>query len=260
MLSVDSVTCRFGGVVALNAVSLEAERGTLHSVIGPNGAGKTTLFNCIGGLYRPDAGRIRFDGTDLMDMKPHRIAALGIGRTFQNLELFGTATTMQNLMLGRHLHMQTGLWHGATMLRRSSFAAREEVEHRAHVERIIELLELEPVRDLPAMILPYGVRKRVELGRALALSPRLLLLDEPAAGLTADERADLVHWLDDIRAAFDVTIVMVEHDMGLVMGVSDRITVLNFGRVIADGSPAEVARHPEVITAYLGEEAGRAAV
>jgi branched-chain amino acid transport system ATP-binding protein len=183
-----------------------------------------------------------------------------VARTFQNLELFGNATTMENLMLGRHLHMRTGLWHGATMLWRGSFAAREEVAHRRQVETLIEMLELEAVRDIPTGMLPYGVRKRVELGRALALEPRLLLLDEPAAGMTADERSDLAHWIGDIRGALGITILMVEHDMGMVMRVSDRVTVLNFGRRIADGTPEQVAAHPDVVAAYLGEEAARVAV
>jgi branched-chain amino acid transport system ATP-binding protein len=260
MLEIAALTCRFGGVVALDAVTFGVETGTLHSVIGPNGAGKTTLFNCIGGAYRPQAGSIRFCGTELVGLKPHRIAALGVTRTFQNLELFGNATTIENLMLGRHLHMRTGLWRGAAMLWRGSFAAREEIEHRARVESIIELLELEAVREMPVSMLPYGVRKRVEFGRALAMEPRLLLLDEPAAGLTADERGDLVHWLDDVRAALGLTIVVIEHDIGLVMGISDRVTVLNFGQLIADGPPADVKAHPQVVAAYLGAEASGAAV
>jgi branched-chain amino acid transport system ATP-binding protein len=260
MLEVRNLTCRFGGLVAVDDVSLGVEPGSVHSVIGPNGAGKTTLFNCVSGVYRPQAGSVRLDGKELIGLRPHRIAALGVGRTFQNLELFGNATTMENLMLGRHLHMRTGLWHGATMLWRGSFAAREEVAHRRQVETLIEMLELEAVRDLPARMLPYGVRKRVELGRALALEPRLLLLDEPAAGMTADERGDLAHWIGDIRGALGVTILMVEHDMGMVMSVSDRVTVLNFGRCIADGSPERVTAHPDVVAAYLGEEAARVAV
>jgi branched-chain amino acid transport system ATP-binding protein len=260
MLEVRGLTCRFGGLVAVDDVSLSVERGSVHSIIGPNGAGKTTLFNCISGAYRPQAGSVRLEGTELIGRRPDRIAALGVARTFQNLELFGNATTLENLMLGRHLHMRTGLWHGATMLWRGSFAAREEAAHRHHVETLIEMLELEGVRDLPAAMLPYGVRKRVELGRALALEPQLLLLDEPAAGMTAEERGDLVHWIGDIRGAFGITILMVEHDMGMVMSVSDRLTVLNFGRCIADGTPQQVAAHPEVVAAYLGEEAARAAV
>jgi branched-chain amino acid transport system ATP-binding protein len=260
MLAIRNVTCRFGGLLAVDRASIDVARGTVHSIIGPNGAGKTTLFNCVSGLYRPQSGSVRFEDTELLGLRPHRIAALGVGRTFQNLELFGRSSTMENLMLGRHLHMQTGVWRGAALLWRGSFAAREEVQHRCRVEEIIELLALEAVRDMPAGMLPYGVRKRVELGRALALEPRLLLLDEPAAGMTADERGDLTHWLTDIRAALGVTILMVEHDIGMVMSSSDRITVLDSGRIIADGTPAEVASHPAVIAAYLGVEAAVAAV
>lgn len=245
---------RFGGVTALEGVSFDLDDGALFSIIGPNGAGKTTLFNCISGLYRPTGGTIRFAGEELIGKRPHEIAALGIARTFQNIELFAHVTTTDNLMLGRHLHMRTGVWRGAAMCFRRSRAALEECEHRERVEHIIDLLELEAVRDARVSALPYGVQKKIELGRALALDPRILLLDEPSAGMTAEERQDLMYWIGDIRAEFSVSILMIEHHMQMVMDISDRVLAINFGRPIAQGAPVEVAAHPEVVEAYLGGE------
>jgi len=256
LLEVDHLTMQFGGVAALQGVSFSVEEGALFSIIGPNGAGKTTLFNCISGLYRPTSGSIRLSGEELVGKRPHEIAARGIARTFQNIELFAHVTTIENLMLGRHLHMTTGVWRGAVMCFRRSRAALEECEHRERVEHIIDLLELEAARDVPASALPYGVQKKIELGRALALDPRLLLLDEPSAGMTAEERQDLMYWIGDIRADFKVTIVMIEHHMQMVMDISDRVLAINFGRPITEGDPADVAAHPEVVEAYLGGEQG----
>ena len=254
LLEIADLAMRFGGVTALEGVSLTVAERELFSIIGPNGAGKTTLFNCVSGLYRPTGGSIRFAGEELVGKRPHEIAARGIARTFQNIELFAHVTTVDNLMLGRHLHMRTGVWRGAVMCFRRSRAALEECEHRERVEHIIELLELEAARDLPVSALPYGVQKKIELGRALALDPRILLLDEPSAGMTAEERQDLMYWIGDIRAEFNVTMLMIEHHMQMVMDISDRVLAVNFGRPIVQGDPATVAGHPDVVEAYLGSE------
>ena len=253
LLQVDGLTQHFHGLVALDGVSFGVERGSIYSIIGPNGAGKTTAFNCISGIYRPTSGTIRFEGEPISALKPHQIARLGIARTFQNIELFANVTTMENLMLGRHLHMGTGLWRGATMFGRRSWAAREEVYHRERVERIIDLLDLEWARNRLVRGLPYGTQKLVELGRALALEPKLLLLDEPSAGMSSDERQDLVFWIKDIHAELDLTILLIEHHMRLAMGLANRVLALNFGKPIVEGTPDEVSTHPEVAKAYLGE-------
>ncbi len=253
-LSVEHLRMRFGGVTAVDDISFDVEKGVVYAVIGPNGAGKTTIFNCISGLYKPTEGRIHLSGTDITHLKPHRRARLGIARTFQNLELFARMSTVDNLMLGRHVHMKTGVWRGAGFFRRKSFAAREEVEHRRRVEEIMDLLDLQSARDQPVGGLPYGVRKLIELGRALALEPKLLLLDEPSAGMNSEEKQDLIFWIRDIQDEFDVTILLIEHDMRMVMDVSDRVLCVNFGRAVAEGSPLEVQRHPEVLRAYLGAE------
>ncbi len=259
LLTVEGLSISFGGLRALRGVGFEVTRGQVYSIIGPNGAGKTTLFNCLSGIYRPDAGRVVFRGEEIQGLRPDAVARRGLARTFQNLELFARMSVMENLMLGRHLHMKTGVLRGALLLGRWSFAAREEVAHRARVEEIVEHLELAAVRDKPVGSLPYGTQKRVELGRALALEPELLLLDEPCAGMNAEERQDLVFWVQDIRAETGATVLLIEHDMGLVMDVSDRVLVLNFGEAIAEGTPAEVRRHPEVLRAYLGEDEPSAA-
>jgi len=248
---------RFGGLTAIDGVSFSIDDGSLFSIIGPNGAGKTTLFNCISGLYRPTNGSIHVGGENVVGKRPHQIASMGVARTFQNIELFSHVTTIDNLMLGRHIHMRTGIWRGAVMCFRKSRAAIEECEHRERVEHIIDLLELEAARDTPVSALPYGVQKKIELGRALALDPRVLLLDEPSAGMTAEERQDLMYWIGDIRADFGVSILMIEHHMQMVMGISDRVLAINFGRPIVEGTPTEVAAHPEVVEAYLGGEANQ---
>ena len=252
--SLDSLTIRFGGLVAVDRVTLNVEPGSIFSIIGPNGAGKTTIFNCVSGLYKPDSGKIYFKGEDITGLKPYRIAQKGIARTFQNIELFSRMTTMENLMLGRHIHMKTGVWSGSTFFRRGSKAAQEEIEHRGHVERIIDLLDLQSARNQFVGGLPFGTQKLVELGRALALEPELLLLDEPSAGMNSEEKQDLIFWIKDIQDELGVTILLIEHDMRMVMDISDRILAINFGKPIAEGIPEEVQRHPEVLKAYLGED------
>ncbi len=251
--AVEGLTMRFGGLTALDDVSFEVERGTIFSVIGPNGSGKSTAFNCISGLYKPTSGSIRFEGEVISGMRPHRIARLGVARTFQNIELFGNESTIDNLMLGRHQHMTTGVWRGVTMLNGRTKAAHEERENRATVQRILELLDLEGVRDRPVRELPYGTQKRVELGRALAMEPKLLLVDEPSAGMNSEERAELGERLGQLRADLGLTILLIEHHLQLAMGLADRVLALNFGKPIAQGTADEVRRHPEVIKAYLGD-------
>jgi len=251
---VRDLTISFGGLRALNRVSFGVEEGSIYAIIGPNGAGKTTIFNCANAIYRPDEGQILFMGQEITHLRSDRIAGKGIARTFQNIELFSRMTTMDNLMLGRHCHLKTGIWTGATFIRKGSFAAREEVAHRKRVEGIIDFLDLQSARDQLVSNLPYGTQKRVELGRALAMEPRLLLLDEPSAGMNLEEKGDLVFWIKDIREDLGITVLLVEHDMTMVMDISDRILVLNHGEVITEGPPDEVQKDPEVIRAYLGEE------
>ncbi len=253
-LEVKDLSISFGGLRALNRVSFSVEERSIYSIIGPNGAGKTTIFNCISGLYRPDSGRIILQGKDITRLKPHEVARLGVARTFQNIELFSHMSTMDNLMLSRHIHMRTGVWSGATMFWRGSRAAREEIGHRAAVEKVIDFLELQSARDKPVSSLPYGIQKKVELARALAMEPKLLLLDEPSAGMNLEEKGDLMFWIKDVRDLLGTTILLVEHDMNMVMDISDRVLVLNYGSVIAEGPPDVVQNHPEVLKAYLGEE------
>ncbi|MCB2228119.1 MAG: ABC transporter ATP-binding protein [Desulfarculaceae bacterium] len=254
ILEIDNLSMVFGGITALDHVSLSLEQGSITAVIGPNGAGKTTLFNCITGLYKPTGGEVRFKGQRINGMKPYKIAALGLGRTFQNIELFNKMSTMDNLLLGRHLHMRGGVWSGSTFFRRGSKAAAEEIAHRQKVEEIIDFLDLQHARDRFVGGLPYGTQKVVELGRALATEPDVLLLDEPVAGMNMEEKQDLMIWLGDIKEELGITLLVIEHDMRLVMEVSDDVMVLNYGEPIAHGKPEEVQNHPEVLKAYLGED------
>jgi branched-chain amino acid transport system ATP-binding protein len=250
ILTFADVRLAFAGVKAIQGVSFEVGRHELFAVIGPNGAGKTSIFNVISGVYRPQSGRIRFDGVDLMGRRPHQIAALGIARTFQNVELFSHLTVLENLMLGRHHHIRYGTLSAIAWLGR---ARREEIANRERVEEIVDFLELEQWRRLPVGLLPYGVQKRVELGRALAMAPKLLLLDEPVAGMNLEETEDMARFIVSIREELDIPMILVEHDMGLVMDLADRVLVVDFGVSIATGTPAEVQHDEAVILAYLGE-------
>lgn len=251
---VENISISFGGLKALDDICFKTEKGEIFAIIGPNGAGKTTLFNCINGIHKPNSGEISFKGKRIQGKKPDAVARLGIARTFQNIELFAHVNTMENILLGRHLYMKTGLFRGGFMWGKRSFAGKEEIAHRKKVEEIIDFLDLLAVRDKMVGGLPYGTQKRIELGRALALEPELLLLDEPCAGMNAEEKQDLIFWIKDIQAELGVTILLIEHDMSMVMDISDRILAINFGQPITEGPPAEVHNHPEVLKAYLGED------
>ncbi len=252
-LKVKNISKSFGGVKAVQDLSFEVHKGEIYSIIGPNGAGKSTVFNCINGLYKTDSGDIYMDEQKLTNFRPEQVAAAGIARTFQNLELFSHMSTLDNLLLGRHLKMKASIFQIAALNFRKSQAAREEVEHRRKCEEIIDFLELEAYRNLPVLSLPYGVQKLVELGRALALEPKLLLLDEPAAGLNNEERQDMIFWIKDIRDELGISLVVIEHNIQLVKDISDRLLAINFGQKITEGTVDEVLDHEEVITAYLGE-------
>ena len=252
LLRVDQVSVRFGGITALDGVSFSVHTGHIVGLIGPNGAGKTTLFNCLSRLYNFNEGAILFEGKPLVDTAPHGIASLGIGRTFQNLALFRTMTVRQNILLGGHCRSRSGFFENALRLPR---VRREEDALEAHADQLIELLALGPVAEVRVMDLPFGTQKRVELARALASEPKLLLLDEPAGGLNHEEVGVLMELLREVRARLQLTLLLVEHHMNMVMRISDQVVALDFGRVIADGTPAEVQSNAEVIRAYLGVEA-----
>jgi branched-chain amino acid transport system ATP-binding protein len=249
LLSARDISVRFGGVLAVNKVSFDVMRGEVFTLIGPNGAGKTTVFNLISRIYQPTSGSIQFDGQELTQRAPHEVAALGVARTFQNIELFEHASVLQNLLIGRHTHRRTGFWHDLLF---TPAARRAALQDRERVEHVIDFLDLQRYRDTLIAGLPYGVRKVVELARALCVEPRLLLLDEPSSGLNVEETEDMAYWIHDIRREFGITVLMVEHDMALVSKVSDRVLAMNQGEVLAMGKPADVQGHPGVVEAYLG--------
>ena len=249
LLVVDDISLRFGGVTAIDSVSFSVAAEQLFAIIGPNGAGKTSIFNSVSQVYRPQSGDIIWKGRSILGERPDRVARLGIARTFQNIELFPQMTVLDNLLTGRHIRMTQSFLASAVWVGK---AKREEVEHRAKVEDIIDFLEIERWRKHPVALLPYGVQKRVELGRALAMDPELLMLDEPVAGMNLEETEDMARFILDIRRELGISIILVEHDMSLVMDIADRVLVLDFGQRIAEGTPEEVQRDSRVITAYLG--------
>ena len=246
---IDHLTKKFGGLTAVDDVTFEVNKGEIFTIIGPNGAGKTTIFNMVSLIYPPTQGRVFFEDRDLTGLPPDKVAARGIGRTFQNIELFENATVLQNLLIGCHAHAKTNVF--AEMLFLPSVKKRE-LEHREQAEKVIDFLDLQSARDLMVGGLPYGVRKVVELARALCTQPKLLLLDEPSSGLNVEETDDMAFWIQDLRNDLGITVLMVEHDMSLVSRVSDRVLAVNYGKMLAQGTPREVQSHPEVISAYLG--------
>jgi len=250
VLRVENVNLRFGAVRALDDVSIEVKEHELLAIIGPNGAGKTSLLNCINGFYRPDEGKIRFLEEDITRLSPDKIAKKGVSRTFQNIQLYTGLTALDNVMAGRHIYFRRGMAACALFFR---WARREEIKHRRIVEDILDFLEINPIRRQVVEALPYGLRKRVDLGRALALEPKLLLLDEPMAGMNREEKEDMARFILDIYEERGIPIILIEHDMGLVMDIADRVVVLDFGKKIAEGAPDEIKRNEEVIKAYLGK-------
>jgi len=250
LLDISNLSISFGGIQAASDISLSVNHGEIYSIIGPNGAGKTTIFNCISGIYQPQEGCIYFDGSAISSMKPHKIAQLGIARAFQNIALFEGLTVLDNLMSARAPLLAYGFFKAVLYLGR---CLEEEVKGRDKVEDIIEFLDLQNVRKTHVGGLSYGLQKRVELGRALAMEPKLLLIDEPVSGMNLEETEDMARYIIDINEEMNITVVLVEHDMSFVMDLSDRISVLNFGKKIAEGRPEEIAHNPEVVKAYLGE-------
>ncbi len=251
-LDIRDIHLRFGGLKALSGVSTGVKKGEIFSIIGPNGAGKTCLLNCINRFYKPQSGAITLEGREITGLRPHRIAMLGIARTFQNVELFGHMSVLDNIRLGAHIHLRSGFLSGGIYYGR---CRAEEMKLREQMEQeIIDLLEIEPIRKSIVYSLPYGLQKRVELGRALAMRPKILLLDEPATGMNLEETEDIARFILDINDEWGVTIVLIEHDMGVVMDISDRVCVLDFGVKIAEGTPREIRHNEQVIKAYLGEE------
>jgi branched-chain amino acid transport system ATP-binding protein len=249
-LEVKDLTLKFGGITALTKIDLNVRNGELVSIIGPNGAGKTSLLNCITGYYKPQEGQISFNGQDVTRLSTHHLTRVGIGRTYQNIELFPGMTVLSNMLLARHVHCRYNVGKASLFLKS---VREEEVRHRQILEELIDFLEMQPIRKQLVGSLPYGMRKRVELGRALALQPKLLVLDEPFAGMTLEEKEDMVRFLVELNEAWNQTMILVEHDMSIVMSISKRVAVFDFGIKIAEGSPDFVQNHPQVVKAYLGD-------